>query len=434
MKFGLCCGLVLWAGLFPASFYACAADDAPQPMPPFFAPGVLVSDQSTTTDILLAQQPPSAALQSPKPSPPTTMPRPGNTPPPGPTTTPPSTARADANTLALAPYSNGPSSTSGYSLVSVPNMIGDTLGVKYFFTPQDGSKRMASIPGGDQSEKIADDTSPIPTDRVFFDYNFFSDVFLTANGAQIGLNRYTFGVEKTFFDGMCSVEIKAPVDGGLNEVQSFNASTSGNQGTIFGTLAITPKVLLYQEQQFAMSAGMAIGLPTSPVAELITTQPIRVFDDSVRLAPFLGFLLAPDDQWFSITYLQLDFDANGDRVFQGDTQVGVLHAPTLLYVDMSVGYWLFNSSQTEDGKRSWLTGTAPILELHYTTTLQDAERVGGVIVPISQRVDFLNLTAGLYFQIGPVSSLLVGGVAPLRTSPADREFDAEVVVQFNRRF
>jgi hypothetical protein len=28
----------------------------------------------------------------------------------------------------------------------------------------------------------------------------------------------------------------------------------------------------------------------------------------------------------------------------------------------------------------------------------------------------------------------VAGVAPLRTEPGDKQFDAEVVVQFNRRF
>jgi hypothetical protein len=462
MKFGLhCIGMMLLAALCQPALCVMAWDDAPQPLPPFSAAGVEISDQVSSSDSLLAQQP-TGALQYPRNLSPSTTPRSGDTQlrgqapappaasippttaaPPGtaapPSATPPATPipRPDANALALVPFANnyGMSSTPEYSLASVPHMIGDTLGIKYYFFNADSAgKRSVSLPSGDQSEKIADDTSPIPTDRVFFDYNFFSDVFITANGNQIGLNRYTFGVEKTFFDGTCSVEIKAPIDGGLNAVQDSNASPADNEGTIFGTLAITPKVLLYEEQQFAMSAGLAIGLPTAPTSELISAQPIKVFDDSVHLAPYLGFLLAPDENWFSITYLQLDFDAGGDRVTQAGVPVGNLHEPTLLYVDTSIGYWLFNSRQTQDGQRSWLTGVAPMVELHYTTTLQDAESVGGIIAPISSRVDILNLTAGLYMQIGPVSSLFVGGVAPLGNSPANREFDAEVVVQFNRQF
>ena len=54
--------------------------------------------------------------------------------------------------------------------------------------------------------KIGDDTSPLPVDRVFFDYNHFHNALLTANGQDISLNRYTFGLEKTYFDGMTSVE------------------------------------------------------------------------------------------------------------------------------------------------------------------------------------------------------------------------------------
>ena len=319
-------------------------------------------------------------------------------------------------------------------------MIGDTMGLKFFFFTKDavggtGGRILGQVPlaAGDSSVKIGEDTSPIPTDRVFFDYNFFNNPVISADGSVVDINRYTFGFEKTFFDGTCSLEVKVPIISGLNNIQDPNLPGADNLGTNLGLLALTPKVLLYRNDQSAMSLGMAIGLPTAPDAELRFTPDVHVFDDSVHLAPFLGLLLTPNDRVFSITYLQLDFDCNGNRVLQGDTPIGRLRDPNLLYVDSALGYWLFKDSQ--DGAfGGYLTGLAPLLELHYTTTLQDMEGVGGVIQPISKRLDILNLTAGLYFQIGPLSSLVVAGVAPLRTSEADKEFDAEVLVEFNRRF
>ena len=38
-----------------------------------------------------------------------------------------------------------------------------------------------------------------------------------------------------------SVEIKAPVDAGLNDFQDIAADTLANEGTVFGNLAIVPK-------------------------------------------------------------------------------------------------------------------------------------------------------------------------------------------------
>jgi hypothetical protein len=40
----------------------------------------------------------------------------------------------------------------------------------------------------------------------------------------------------------------------------------------------------------------------------------------------------------------------------------------------------------------------------------------------------------LFFKLGSSAGLTVAGVAPLRTSPSDKQFDAEVLVQFNRWF
>ena len=147
-------------------------------------------------------------------------------------------------------------------------MIGDLLGGSYHFTTFKNPSGMVggpdgslSIAGGDRREKISEDCSPLPTDRVFFDFNDFASAALTSDGHIIPVNRYTFGVKKTFFDGQCSVEIRAPVDSGLAADQASTNPTEANQGTVLGDISITPKVLIAKADTWAASAGMMMCLP-----------------------------------------------------------------------------------------------------------------------------------------------------------------------------
>ena len=85
-----------------------------------------------------------------------------------------------------------------FSLATTPNMIGDLLGGSYHFTTFKNPSGMVggpdgslSIAGGDRREKISEDCSPLPTDRVFFDFNDFASAALTSDGHIIPVNRYT---------------------------------------------------------------------------------------------------------------------------------------------------------------------------------------------------------------------------------------------------
>jgi len=55
-------------------------------------------------------------------------------------------------------------------------------------------------PGGVRQVKLAENDRPIPTDRVFWQSNHFQNVFQVGQ-MQHPIDRYTFGAEKTFFDG-----------------------------------------------------------------------------------------------------------------------------------------------------------------------------------------------------------------------------------------
>lgn len=358
-----------------------------------------------------------------------------------PVTQPPTTSSSSsASSTTTNPYAGlfvNPAERRSYSLASTPNMLGDVLGVKYMVR---GGGSLA-LAGGDRGAKVADDSRPIPTDRVFFDYNHFDNANLTANGASIGLNRYTVGVEKTFFDCWASIEIKAPIDYGLNRLQTATATTADNEGTVFGNLSITPKLLLYQTCDWAVAAGVLFDLPTAPDVQYRITPVSQietiVQNDAVFIQPFLGIQYAPNDRLFSITYLELDTDANGNLVLspQG-LPPGRMRYPTLLYVDWSAGYWLFHDDCCDscDGCRQrWLTGVAPVIEIHYTTALENARGADGVF-PVRQRVDILDLTAGTHFQFGRCSTLAVACCVPLRTSVRDKEFSTELLVELNRRF
>jgi len=159
---------------------------------------------------------------------------------------------------------------------------------------------------------------------------------------------------------------------------------------------------------------------------------VLVRNDAFHFQPFLGWLWTPNDCWFAEGFMQADFDTNGNKVFDGRTggpltQIGVLQEQSLLYLDFAIGRWLYNNPCGH-----LLTGIAPVVEFHYTTTMQDADFVWG-IGNQSNRVDVLNITGGLHFQLGPRSTWTVAGVAPLRTGD-NKLFDAEARVQFDRRF
>ena len=86
--------------------------------------------------------------------------------------------------------------------------------------------------------------------------------------------------------------------------------------------------------------------------------------------------------------------------------------------DISAGYWVYdarNECRSCWALGGYVSGIAPIIELHYTTALQNFPDNSGLVSPDFMREDILNLTAGLDFQLGPMSSLTVAAAA-LRTT------------------
>jgi hypothetical protein len=314
-------------------------------------------------------------------------------------------------------------------------MFGDSLRTFGNLRVQDftfGPVNVDTLFSGASSYNVAENNRALPTDRAYFVYNGFYNAINFAGAGTTSLQRYTLGLERTFMDGMWSIDLRMPFHSGF-EFTSVPVSTdSGN----VGNLSVFLKGLLWREESWAISAGGGIGLPTG--SDIVTRTPginVEIQNESVHLMPFIALTAAPNDAWFLQAFSQIDFAASGSDVLVQQNRVGTFNEQNLLHADIAVGRWL-----ARDLGRPYLYGVASVLELHYATSLQDSDAVifarnfgtGNLNVP-GNRTDFLNLTSGLHFQLTALSNFRVGVVAPLRTAP-DRSFSSELNVSFNRLF
>jgi hypothetical protein len=349
------------------------------------------------------------------------------------------------------------------SLASVPNMFGDLpLSTAIVVVPGiDGQRDIFfsqfSLPlnSAGRSGKLSENDSPIPQDRVFFNYNHFHNVFqlnetpLTTTGATVlrqePLDRYTLGGEKTFLDGWTSIEVRMPFNG----IPDPQLQTVGVEADSIGNLTVVLKALLSMSDTTAVGAGMAIATPTgSDTFIRLGTTNVRFQNESTHLLPYIGFVWAPGDpRWgwsdglFLTGYAQMDIAASSnsvDVVGPGGVAiapVGQLTDQNLGFLDIGAGYWLFRDP---DAPR--LTGVAVVSELHYTTSLTDADEFVGIgndalfaINNTDRRFDVLNGTIGVQALLFEATSMRVAGVFPLGDEDR-RLFDSEMQFQLNRRF
>ncbi len=324
-----------------------------------------------------------------------------------------------------------------------PSMIGDGFAPAPFkvMFKEGGSSGQSgayiSVPGAGGSvgtSKIVENASPIPRDRVYFNYSDFNGVPLTVNGVNV--NRYTPGFEKTFFNGMSSIEVRTPFASTLsNNLYVFDSNNGGS--TQFGDLTIYLKQLFYRSETFAASAGLGFELPTASntnVYGFANQQLFSVKNQAVHLLPFLGSVYSPNDQLFVQQFLQFDFDANGNSVQTNSpnsspTTVGRLTDMSYLYYSIGAGYWLYNNP----GSDQFLTRIAPIVELHYNKSLTSTDLVSAPPQFIGAQginQDLLNGTIGVTAMFKQNSTLTLGYVTPL-SSIDHRQFNSEFRLMFN---
>lgn len=340
---------------------------------------------------------------------------------------------------------------TGSAVVSAPNMLGDLLfgshTVSFGFTRVNGTTNFVGLGSTSMiNSNVDENNSPLTADRVYFRYNYFNNgpsvTGLSPNSFTVPLlpgqpgppasiqlpqtkyydfNQYTFGVEKTFLDGLCSVEVRAPVitslapdnlisvgsptgppgtNGNFN-VQTTPEDTLGHSDTYFGDMTVILKAMLYTNESSGLfvSAGMGVGIPSGPNTQVqvidygasanvaaASEQRLRdvlIADETWSVSPFVAALYTPNERFFTEGFLSLEDPLNSSRITYNDR---FLIAPpgtpsstidnytthiseqTLLHLDWSTGFWLYRAPNSG----GWITGIAPSFEVHYTSTLDNA--------------------------------------------------------------
>ncbi len=307
-----------------------------------------------------------------------------------------------------------------------------------------GNLLVAELPnaGASRRVKISENNSPIPRDRVFYSFNEFVNAVplfeLNQIDGAMDVDRHTPGFEKTFWDGLGSFELRTPIAYTQNS-RVFLGGDGPAKNTEFGNISLALKFLLWEDDACAFAGGLGVNVPTADDSEIFQAGSplLTIQNESLHLLPYAAFLWRPTALTYLQSFMQLDVDANGNMVVDvQDRPAGVLNEQTLLYIDISAGFWLYQNPQAR-----CVTGITPTIEFHYTTTLQDADIVR---VPMQggsaglgnsfNRLDIVNATAGVHFWIGPRSVFTVAGGFPLGPSDEQRQFDAEIIAQFNRFF
>ena len=209
-------------------------------------------------------------------------------------------------------------------------------------------------------------------------------------------------------------------------VEPTPGSTLGGSDTQLQDVQLILKALLLQSDRYAFTAGLASTLPTADdtsvlvrdafddtrnerfgtgdssgsIADVIRDRRFTIENETFALSPFLALSGAPTGRTFfnaftqvdfalgqdSVTYEQTNLNLNAaagnrspdpalngqsDPVVTGSRDTAELYDQILLHLDLGGGYWLYRNPR----RRRGVTGFALLGEVHYTTTLQDADTV-----------------------------------------------------------
>lgn len=320
--------------------------------------------------------------------------------------------------------------------------------------------------------------------------------------------------EKTLFDGEASVEFRLPFVRAVNSDLSLVSSseiddpftrsqlvapsgdTLGDTGTEIKDVQIVLKGIVASFEDWTVSSGLGVSAPTAedvnvtivdgfpdptfrvrafgvdPLADVLRTREVTVRNETVALSPFVAVTGTPTQRVFLNGFLQFDFPVGQDRVTVRETDQarfviiagqprqpftvvteseGRIQDQTLMHLDVGGGYWLHRNP-----RGNGVTGVAAMAELHWTSTLQDADvfenrssflgtpvllprrRLDGTAEPVVEepalqvgntgnRTDIVNVTIGGTLLIDERISFGLATSLPLN----DKVFDVEIQARLN---
>jgi len=303
-----------------------------------------------------------------------------------------------------------------------------------------------SVPGkiyGLGRQKITENMTPVPTDRFIFDYSYFHNVPLPTG--KMPVNRFTIGIEKTFFDKCFSFEVRLPFAATIDHTLYTSNENRLNVVRV-GDVTAVLKYLVFKHERLAMTLGLGMSLPLAEDTHLIDSttgrELIRSKHQSLHLMPYVGFLYVPHDRVFFQSYFQVDADANGGAIYVADLAgegmilAGRARERTYAYTSLSLGYWLFRNYDLHEGLQN---GMNLMGELHWTQSLDRATGVrheqDNYVFDIGNEqgnYTVVNMTLGTRYLFNEKTNVGIGYSVPLRS--ANRQFDGELRLAFNRYF
>jgi hypothetical protein len=336
---------------------------------------------------------------------------------------------------------------------------------------------------GCSRQKIAENNSPLPRSRVYVNYQHFHNAILNTitdddvtpavtSTRDTHVDRFLFGIERTFWDDVVSVQVQVPYAQQLNDemfLDFVTPSAPGDTQGMLGNVSVALKAILHRAccDRFLVSGGVLVEFPTASDVDLravdITDSEVApgVFEpreldfrllyhnDSLIVSPFLAAFYMPNERYFLQGFTQVDTDVNGsDLDFNPTvTSSGVpiattnssfhFSGQTFLRLDAGAGVWLYRNRCAPR-----ISGVAMLVELHYSTTLDDAD-IYQIPTPgiangtidfgnVANRLDIVNLTFGPTFEVRNRGTVGLGAVVPLSDGD-NKPFDFEVQAQVNLR-
>jgi hypothetical protein len=285
-------------------------------------------------------------------------------------------------TLLPNPAANVPRTASG---APVNQVLGTaTIGVLPFHT----------------AYKISENESPIPTTRVFAEYNYYSDVFPTgqAAGTPTGqVHREIGGLEYAFWDGTASLGIRVP---------AFETHSPGFEEAEFGDLTFIYKYAFYRDRETGnlLSTGLVLTVPTGPSVPIFGQSNIH----STVFQPWVGGIWHMGDAYL-VNFASLAVPTDS-RDF------------TLFFESIGVGYRLYKCQDRD----AMISSIVPQAELHLNVPLNH-EGSDSLPVGFPTTLDF---TGGCYITCHRATIGLAAGT-PL-TGPKPYSFEG--IATLNYRF
>ncbi len=345
------------------------------------------------------------------------------------------------------------SGTTADVISNPPENDGTTLPDQTIYNIHDALFVLLPSPGaggGVGRQKIVENNSIFPRDRVFLNYSGFTNVPLTVKGENV--HRYVPGYEMSFLEQRMSAEVRLPFAATLDHDIKADGSTDTNV-VEFGNVVTTLKALVSKTCNSAIGIGVSATFPTAPditVHDFFGNEFLALENNSVHVLPFIG-ASHTQGRWFAQGVVQGDIDTSGSRVLvqqdETDTlaEVGELHDAAFLYTSGSLGYWLYQNGTEQttfafDGQKhvkrtvyshdTWMTAFAPLVEIHWNRSLEASEPVNvgnNIFVNSANQFSLTNLVLGGLMKFGNGGSVLVSWSTPI-IGGDDRQFDSEVRV------